>query len=436
MAKAKTPTRNSFASDRRFRSLSSFRTSIVPSNQISPYPSAVRRAHDELHCQLGWCPTIRVFGHHEPKEKKRLEPVSASLPRDIGIALIWAVEGLMEALRAALLFAIQSLERKRKSLDASSKDSLPMTAASSSVDTPAQLRERANRLASQSLAPSTKKTYERAFRQFMQWLGEAEPGEESLLLYIAYLETEGRAPSTVRVAVSAVRSALQRQGTEIPMGQVRKCLAGVRREACRRPRQVQGIKWGQADKMCALALEGGSTAGLRNATLVGVMSDALLRVSDASAIDYDDVRVLDDGSGRLLVRRSKTDQVGHGCERFLGPPTVRGIKAWCDAAGINEGPLLRPVHRTGSVRPRALEVRSIRRIVQACAKAAGIEGRVSGHSLRVGSAQSLAEANASLVAMQRVGGWSSPSMPAYYTREQEAGRGAVACLGYGVKPPV
>lgn len=227
----------------------------------------------------------------------------------------------MEALCAALLFTIQSLERKRKSIDAFSNGSLRMTATSSSVDTRAQLRERANRLASESLAPSTKKTYARAFRQFMQWLGEAEPGEESLLLYVAYLETEGRAPSTVRVAVSAVRWALQRQGTEIPMGQVRKCLAGVRREARGQPpRQVQGIKWGQADKMCALALEGGSTAGLRNATLVGVMSDALLRVSEASAIDYDDVRVLDDGSGRLLVRRSKTDQVGHGCERYLGPP--------------------------------------------------------------------------------------------------------------------
>ena len=42
---------------------------------------------------------------------------------------------------------------------------------------------------------------------------------------------------------------------------------------------------------------------------------------------------------------------------------------------------------------------------------AGIEGRVSGHSLRVGGAQSLAAAGASIVEMQTAGRWQSPSMP-------------------------
>jgi len=365
-----------------------------------------------------------------------LECESAALTRDIGIALIWAVESLMEALCAALLFAFQALEEKGKALGTVMHDSGPVAAASL-TDTRARLHERAKRLAATSLAPSTRKTYEGAFRKYLQWLGGDDPGEESLLLYVAYLETEGKAPSTVRVAVSAVRWALREQGTEVPMGLVRKCLAGVRREAHgQRPRQVKGIKWEQADEVCALAEKDGSVAGLRNAAIIGVMSDALLRVSEASAIDCEDIRLLDDGSGRLVVRRSKTDQAGHGCERYLGPPTVKRIKAWRDAGGINEGPLFRPVHRSGSVLPKGLGVRSIRRIVQACSKAAGIEGRVSGHSLRVGSAQSLAEANASLVAMQRAAGWSSPSMPAYYTREQEAGRGAVACLRYGVTPQV
>ena len=40
------------------------------------------------------------------------------------------------------------------------------------------------------------------------------------------------------------------------------------------------------------------------------------------------------------------------------------------------------------------------------AKAAGIEGRVSGYSLRVGSAQSLAAAGVSLVDMQQASRWS------------------------------
>ena len=340
----------------------------------------------------------------------------------------------MEATCTALLFAIQSLEETRKTREAVIDDSKQADAALS-ANTRAQLHEHANRLAEKSLAPSTRKTYERAFRTYRLWLGDEKPDEKSLRLYVAHLQQEGKAPSTVGVAVAAVRWCLREHGIEIRMEQVRKCLAGVRRETSGRGlRQVQGIKWNEADEVCAVAERDGNVAGLRNGALVSVMSDALLRVSEASAIDFEDVRFLDDGSGLLLVRRSKTDQAGRGCERYLGPPTVRRIRAWRDAAGIDQGPLFRPVHRSGSVQPRALGVRSIRHIMQACAKAAGIEGRVSGHSLRVGSAQSLAEANASLVAMQRAAGWSSPSMPAYYTREQEAGRGAVACLRYGVEP--
>ena len=339
----------------------------------------------------------------------------------------------MEALCAVLLFALQCLEETRKTREVVVDDSKHADA-DSSANTRAQLHEHAKRLAGRSLAPSTRKTYERAFRTYRRWLGDEKPDEKSLQLYVAHLQQEGKAPSTVGVAVAGVRWCLREHGIEVRMDQVRKCLAGVRRETrARGLRQVQGIKWKQADEACAVAEQDGSVAGLRNAALVGVMSDALLRVSEASATDCEDVRFLDDGSGLLLVRRSKTDQAGRGCERYLGPPTVRRIKAWRAAGGIDEGPLFRPVHRSGSVQPRALGVRSIRHIVQACAKAAGIEGRVSGHSLRVGSAQSLAEANASLVAMQRAAGWSSPSMPAYYTREQEAGRGAVACLRYGVE---
>ena len=55
-------------------------------------------------------------------------------------------------------------------------------------------------------------------------------------------------------------------------------------------------------------------------------------------------------------------------------------------------------------------------------------GRVSGHSLRVGSAQSLTAARAGLVELQQAGDWQA--MPAHYARHQLAARGAVAKLRY------
>ena len=54
---------------------------------------------------------------------------------------------------------------------------------------------------------------------------------------------------------------------------------------------------------------------------------------------------------------------------------------------------------------------------------AGIK-KISGHSLRVGGAQTFAAAGISPVDMQIAGRWSSPSMPALYVRGQMAGKTA------------
>ena len=104
------------------------------------------------------------------------------------------------------------------------------------------------------------------------------------------------------------------------------------------------------------------------------------------------------------------------------------VRAWMDAAGIADGPLFQRLDKAGKPRGR-LSTQSIRAIIQRRAQDAGIEGRVSGHSLRVESAQSLATAGASVVELQTAGRWQSP--PGRYARGQLAARGAVAKLRYG-----
>ena len=64
-------------------------------------------------------------------------------------------------------------------------------------------------------------------------------------------------------------------------------------------------------------------------------------------------------------------------------------------------------------------------------KAAEVEGFISGHSFRVGSAVSLAQAGASVVDMQNAGRWKSPQMPAHYAKAELAERGPVARFFYG-----
>ena len=136
------------------------------------------------------------------------------------------------------------------------------------------------------------------------------------------------------------------------------------------------------------------------------MSDALLRVSEAAALDVADVQRQVDGSGTVTVRSSKTDQEGRGQVRYLGAPTMQRLAAWLSGAGITAGgPLFRQVLKDGATVTGRLSARSIRSIIAKRAAAAGVAGRVSGHSLRVGSAQSLAAAGAGLVELQEAGDW-------------------------------
>ena len=78
-----------------------------------------------------------------------------------------------------------------------------------------------------------------------------------------------------------------------------------------------------------------------------------------------------------------------------------------------------------------LSVNGARNAIKRRAAEAGVEGFISGHSLRVGAAVSLAQAGASVVDMQTAGRWKDPKMPAHYARAELAERGAVARFFYG-----
>ncbi len=204
-------------------------------------------------------------------------------------------------------------------------------------------------------------------------------------------------------------------------------LAGFRRSASDRGHgQVAGIRHDEARSVARQAARGG-LLGLRDAALILVASDALLRVSEVAALEVGDI---DWASSTVTVRRSKTDQEGEGAVLYLGQPTLRRVRTWLEASAIESGPLFRPVAKGERVGDGALTPRSVRRIIKARAEAAGLEGRVSGHSLRVGTAQSLAARGATVIEKQLAGRWQSPATPGHYARAELAGRGAVARLLY------
>ena len=74
---------------------------------------------------------------------------------------------------------------------------------------------------------------------------------------------------------------------------------------------------------------------------------------------------------------------------------VAAVANWRDAAGVEEGPLFRPVGRDGVVGTERLSDRAVARIVKASAARIGLDpASVAGHSLRAGLATSAAAAGA------------------------------------------
>ena len=284
-------------------------------------------------------------------------------------------------------------------------------------------------LAKASMAKNTRRAYEAALEGFER-SGRPET-DAGVAAYLGDLYEDGRSAAVAAMAVAALRFRARLQGRPTPVGPAaERVLAGFRRLAAERGRgRVAGVRWEQADRAAAMAERSGGLGGLRDAAIIAVASDALLRVSEISALEVSD---LDLEGKTVLIRRSKTDQEGEGVLQYLGGPTVARVRAWLLGASLAEGPLFRAVHRSGRTKAERLSERSIRRIIIQRVREAGVTGRISGHSLRVGSAQSLATAGASLVEMQLAGRWTSPAMPGRYAQGQLAQQGAVARLRYGL----
>ena len=228
-------------------------------------------------------------------------------------------------------------------------------------------------------------------------------------------------PSTIAQVVAAAQWLAKNHGIEIVGEVTSKTLAGIRREG-----KVDGVEREDMLRVVTLAEADKTIAGLRDAALIRLMSDCLLRISEAVAVNVGDLH-----KNTLRIRSSKTDQEGRDEVLFIGGPTLKLIDRYRTRAEIQSGALFRHIRRGDHVQSGRLTTVSARRIIQARAKAAGVEGFISGHSLRVGSAVSLAQAGAGIPEMQQVGRWKSKDMPAYYARDIEAENDAIARYKYG-----
>ena len=274
-----------------------------------------------------------------------------------------------------------------------------------------------------SVSKQTLTNYKRVLKQVEQWLGGHVLDDALLADYISMLHhDEGKAPATISQVVAAVSWRSKQLGQQIVGEITLATMAGIRREGADRGKgQLDGLTWEQVDVMVGLCLNKPTIRGLRDAALIRLMSDCLLRVGEAVAVNCGDF-----GGRTLRIRKSKTDQEGKGVSLYVCEDTRDIIYRYREAGKIERGALFRWIRAGDNVTSGRLTTRSAQRIIKGRARKAGYDGMISSHSLRIGSAVSLAREGASLVAMQNAGRWKSPNMPAYYAEAEFAERGAVA----------
>ena len=285
-------------------------------------------------------------------------------------------------------------------------------------------------LINSSISPNTKRVYEGALRELNEWLDGAEVNDTSIANHIADLHEKGKSKSRCALIVYALNYLARVNQMDSPVGPVTKLtLKGIRRNS-KPSRQARGISWREADLVAVVAGKDDSLAGVRDAAIIALASDGLLRISEITNIQVEDVSEMPDGTGRLTIVKSKTDQEGEGKVLFVGKPTLTRIQVWCRDAGIEDGYLFRRVHKGGGSVGIALTPQSVRAIIRKRAAQADLDGDINGHSLRVGSAQSLSEAGAELPALMEAGRWNSAVLAARYIKAQQASKSAVARLRY------
>ena len=290
-----------------------------------------------------------------------------------------------------------------------------------------------------SWSPNTRRAYVAGWRDFTGWCLEHRcaglpAGAADVGRYLEHLvETEGKTLATARTRLAAVAAAHRLGGHPDPTTRplVKATMKRLAREYGKPRKQARGLTSDALPAVNATARiqrvhqgkrrrrETEAQAAVRalvDLALLQVMRDGLLRRSEAAALRWGGLEVHEDGSGRLHVVRSKTDQAGEGLVLYLGPAAMEALLA------------IRP--QEAVIDPGAsvfrLSAGQISRRIKAATKMAGLGDGFSAHSPRVGMAQDLSAAGAELPELMTAGRWESPTMPAKYTQAQAAGRGAVA----------
>jgi integrase len=240
---------------------------------------------------------------------------------------------------------------------------------------------------------------------------------------------KGKKPATVRRYVSTIGRAHRASGVADPTTSedVRLALKEMGRNSTARQKQARGLVWGEIEAF--LSIEPRNLRDIRDRALVAVAYDTMCRREELVSLRMEDIAEAADGSGSILIKRSKTDSTGEGATAYLSPLTMRLLSHWIKETGLKDGAIFVRVLGPSSV-GAALTPQSVMTILRKVGQWIGLDKkeweRISGHSARVGAAQDLLALNMDLPSVMQAGRWTDTRMPMRYGEKVLASRGGMA----------
>lgn len=270
----------------------------------------------------------------------------------------------------------------------------------------------------------TLRGYRRDLESFRGWCiaGERKWLPASPATVASFVDHEAPlvAISTLKRRVCAIQFAHRVADVPSPVdhSDVYLALRRAGRAKRRRPKQALGLTAELLHKIVAACPN--TVAGKRDAAMFSVGYDTLCRSSELAAMR---VEHLSDDLGSVFVPRSKSDPYGDGRIAYLSPDTQRRLRAWLEAAKLQNGPLFRGLH-TNKVSEVSLDTCSIRRRIKVAAARARLGPDatcgLSGHSMRIGAAQDMMVAGCDTIGIMQAGGWRTPAVLARYVENTSA----------------
>lgn len=344
-----------------------------------------------------------------------------------------------------------------------------------------------------ALSESTREKYRFFLSAYLDWCETVDRREvpataSTLEAFAVHLTTvliqrgknrgqHGFAPNSIRLAMAAVRKFHRVQGFPAPdLGLADGVIAGHARRRAQDPghaftdgQGAPGLRLPRLREMFGVCLPD-TVAGARDRALLSLGWATMARRSELARLGVADVPTPDERGLAVLIRRSKTDQLGRG--RTVRVPWKPELGELCPVAnvvrwqqvssdlGVVDDGFFRGVDQHGRVNglpgwagsrqsswmdPTTVEWVVVRAATRAVlARQSGktrqqVEaelreaGRFTAHSLRRGGATDLYEHGADILAIARQGGWGerSPVIFRYIEDSADWGRNALNLAQFG-----